>query len=97
MIVILANMFGCGFYYMSQFDTTLNWVSSLNLTQPSWGTLYLKSVYFIVITMITVGFGDITPKSNAETIYVLGIALLSCFQFGYTVNVIGSLFHEKAQ
>lgn len=67
------------------------------MPNPEWGTLYIKSLYFIIITMITVGFGDITPKNNAETVYVLGIALLSCFQFGYTVNIIGSLFQEKAQ
>ncbi|KAL4475086.1 hypothetical protein ABPG74_001782 [Tetrahymena malaccensis] len=96
-IIILAHIFGCGFYYMSFYDPNYNWVLSCNLVNKPWETLYLKSVYFIIITMITVGFGDITPKNNAETIYVLGIALLSCFQFGYTVNIIGSLFQEKAQ
>ncbi|EAR86638.2 cation channel family protein (macronuclear) [Tetrahymena thermophila SB210] len=96
-IIILAHIFGCGFYYMSFYDPNYNWVVSCNLINKPWETLYLKSVYFIIITMITVGFGDITPKNNAETIYVLGIALLSCFQFGYTVNIIGSLFQEKAQ
>ncbi|KAL4512095.1 hypothetical protein ABPG72_005097 [Tetrahymena utriculariae] len=96
-IIILAHIFGCGFYYMSFYDPNYNWVVSCSLVNKPWETLYLKSVYFIIITMITVGFGDITPKNNAETIYVLGIALLSCFQFGYTVNIIGSLFQEKAQ
>jgi len=66
---------------MSLQNAEYNWVKSLSveLPNPPWGTLYVKSLYFIIITMITVGFGDITPKNNAETVYVLGIALLSCF------------------
>ncbi len=42
--------------------------------------------------MITVGYGDIVPKSSYEKIYVIVITVISCGVFAYTVNTIGSIF-----
>lgn len=44
----------------------------------------LDSVYFTVVTMATVGYGDFTPKTNTGKIYtifliVLGIATFTAF------------------
>lgn len=36
--------------------------------------------------MITVGYGDITPKSINERLYVTIMAIVSCGVFGYAVN-----------
>lgn len=44
--------------------------------------------------MITVGFGDVTPISNYEVIYVIIMTILSTMVFGYTVNTIGTIFTE---
>ena len=42
--------------------------------------------------MATVGFGDITPISINEKIFVIIMTLISCAQFAYTVNTVGSIF-----
>ena len=57
----------------------------------------MSALYFTVINMSTVGFGDITPISAKERIWIIFITLLSCGQFGYVVNTIGSIFTEIAQ
>jgi hypothetical protein len=46
--------------------------------------------------MNTVGYGDITPVSNLEKIFVIGMTLLSCGVFGYAINTIGSIVREMA-
>lgn len=56
--------------------------------------IYLDSLYFSFITMVTVGFGDIVPISSNEKIYVTLFSLVSCGIFGYAVNTIGAIFHE---
>lgn len=42
--------------------------------------------------MQTIGYGDITPVTIYEKIYVALITFLSCGVFAYSVNVIGSIF-----
>lgn len=45
--------------------------------------------------MITVGYGDITPRNTLERIYVITIVIISGTVFAYTVNMIGAIFQEK--
>lgn len=61
-----------------------------------WKVRYLNSVYYAFITMNTVGYGDITPITNVEKMFVIGMTLVSCGVFGYAINTIGSIVREIA-
>lgn len=58
----------------------------------------MNSIYFTLVSMITIGYGDIHPYNVYEKIYVLGMALISCGLFAFSVNLIGTLitgYQEK--
>jgi hypothetical protein len=44
--------------------------------------------------MITVGYGDMVPRTDLEREVVILLTLVSCGMFAYTVNQIGSIFDE---
>lgn len=44
--------------------------------------------------MITVGYGDVTPKTDAEYIVCIGMIILSCGVYAYTFNEIGNILKE---
>ena len=52
---------------------------------------YVAALYWAIITMITVGYGDIYPTNTTERIFVIIMALFSCGLFAYAVNTIGSI------
>jgi len=54
----------------------------------------VTALYFAVITMITVGFGDISPINIPEKLYVIVLTIISCGVFAYAVNTIGNIFSE---
>lgn len=56
----------------------------------------MDSLYFTFITMCTIGYGDITPISAIEKIYVIIMTSVSCGIYAYAVNVVGSIFQSKA-
>lgn len=58
--------------------------------------LYCKKYLTQFITMSTIGYGDISPVTNMEKIYGLIVTLVACGVFAFCVNMIGSIFQEKA-
>lgn len=42
----------------------------------------------MTVTMITVGYGEIVPVSNIETIIAILSMLIACGVFAYTINAI---------
>ena len=40
------------------------------------------------------GYGDITPSTTIEIIYVMIMTLLSAAIFAYSINTIGSIFKD---
>lgn len=39
--------------------------------------------------MITVGYGDITPVTFVEKVFIMVMTLISCGVFAYIVNTVG--------
>ncbi|MDF1664368.1 MAG: ion transporter, partial [Planctomycetota bacterium] len=54
-------------------------------------TRYLKSLYYIFTTLGTVGYGDITPQTNAQTFYSMFVMILGTAMYGYVVGSVASL------
>jgi len=44
--------------------------------------------------MITIGYGDITPKNVYEILFNIIIQFLSCVMYGYAINVIWGIIQE---
>ncbi|KAL4495579.1 hypothetical protein ABPG72_014048 [Tetrahymena utriculariae] len=97
--LFLAHLFSCGFLYAAFNGPSgqQNWITQNQLDQSSWIVQYINSLYFSIITMTTVGFGDIHPYNYLEKVYVSIVTIISSGIFGYTLSVIGGIMHEKFQ
>ena len=60
MIAIYAHIFGCLWYLVGQANPN-NWIENKGITDDPWYVLYSFSIYWAVMTMTTVGYGDISP------------------------------------
>ena len=55
----------------------------------------IDSIYYAVITMATVGYGDYTPRTGIQKIFATTLALGGVALLAYVFNVILSNFQEK--
>ncbi len=56
---------------------------------------YLDSVYFLVVTMTTIGYGDIAPVTNTGKIITIFASFFGIAMVFYMISVIGSYFFER--
>jgi voltage-gated potassium channel len=52
---------------------------------------YLYGLYWCVTTLATVGYGDITPKTNLQMIYAMVVMILGVGIYGYVIGNVTSL------
>ncbi len=53
--------------------------------------LYIRCLYWAVTTIATIGYGDITPQTNGQTLYAMAIELIGAGMYGYVIGVVASL------
>ncbi|EGR33240.1 hypothetical protein IMG5_058280, partial [Ichthyophthirius multifiliis] len=97
-IIIVAHICGCHFFLVGILQKTdletQTWIMAQQLDEQNLQTKYITSVYWAVITMITLGYGDVVPITNIEKIYVTFVTIISCGVFAYIVNTIGSIIQD---
>ncbi len=59
------------------------------------GWSYIDSVYFTVVTMTTIGYGDIVPTTNVGKIITIFASFFGIAMVFYMISVIGSYFFER--
>lgn len=75
-------------------------MTNIDLEDDTWITKYIYSLYFSCTTLLTVGYGDISPKNTAEILMILLTQLIGIATFAYAVNQIGAALTnitERAQ
>lgn len=62
----------------------------------NWGTLnFVDSLYFVIETITSVGYGDLTPKTVNEKAITMVLIFLGVFMFSTVTAVISSFFTDQ--
>jgi voltage-gated potassium channel len=77
---LIAHWLACGWLALRGMPTDMdNW------------SAYLRALYWCITTLTTVGYGDITPTSNAQTVYAMVVMILGVGVYGYVIGNAASL------
>lgn len=90
-LIFIAHLIACLWHAIAFYSTRIQetWLFEHNIENADNFTKYNYSFYWAIMTMATVGYGDITPTNNRERLFTNGIMLISCGVFGFTLNSIG--------
>ena len=58
-------------------------------------TNYLRSLYWNITTLTSVGYGDIVPADNAQILYSIFVQLLGLGALGYLIGRVVSILSKK--
>jgi len=85
-MLLLSHWMACG---MKLVDS--NWLSSYQNVGGNLWPEYMAAIYWAMTTLTTVGYGDITPSSDAERAYSTVMMIIGGSFYGYVVGAISSV------
>ena len=76
-------------YYMKS-----SWIIFYNLKDHPKFQIYITSLYYNLVTVFTVGYGDISPKSIDEVIYMSFILVFSCIMYSILISSLSTHYNR---
>ena len=73
-----------------------NWLILTEQENESLGNLYITSLYYLITTLTTVGYGDITCQSLFERIFQIIILGFGSVFYPYVVSSVGNLVRNDS-
>lgn len=98
-VLYLSHVCAC-FWYMTALiqiqieDNGESWLEQSNLQYSHWFDKYVCSFYYSIVTIVTVGYGDVTPKNTFEKLVACCFIIVGCFTFGFCINKVGIIIQE---
>jgi hypothetical protein len=78
---------------VGRFDETVkeSWIFAGGYEDFENYQLYIVSFYFTVTTIVTVGYGDITPKNSGERVVCILLMIIGVISFSIGTGVLSSI------
>lgn len=96
-VIVIAHVTCCLFLLigLTSSDPENSWVGKSSNLSASITEKYAISLYYIIITMTTIGYGDITPITLEEKLFIIIVALISTNVFAYTFSQISEIMKNE--
>ncbi|KAF4320283.1 hypothetical protein BBO99_00005707 [Phytophthora kernoviae] len=88
MLTITRILNSC-FFFLVGLDDEDGWVNSMGLLDKGLYEKYVTSFYWAIMTMTTVGYGDVHPTTTRERIFAIVAMVVGAWIFAYGItNVV---------
>jgi voltage-gated potassium channel Kch len=89
LIVFILNLTACLFIFLG-INSYSSWIKYLNIQDESYLYIYLTSIYFIIVTITTVGYGDITGQTVSEIAFQIYLLIIGTIAYSFTISYISN-------
>lgn len=76
-------------------DQPFTWISRYKLDNSSNFEIYLTGLYFCLVSLTTVGYGDYTAYTNTEICFCILWMLIGVAFYSFTIGIISAFFTGK--
>ncbi|MBI4261359.1 MAG: cyclic nucleotide-binding domain-containing protein [Actinobacteria bacterium] len=74
---------------------TAGWIAMRGPEEPGAWAAYVAGLYWAVITLATLGYGDITPDGTAQRLYAVLVAVLGVGVYSYVIGNIATILANR--
>lgn len=96
-IFLCAHLCGCAWYALAMYEKGLGidstWLdrdlNNFNYADFNETQSYIASIYWCIVTMTTIGYGDIIPATFRERLFSIVMCVIASFIFAFSMSSIG--------
>jgi hypothetical protein len=90
--MVIVHIIGCLWGAASQMNvaTSDNWITAAGLQNEEPAIKYLASLYWAIVTSLTVGYGDILPTNTWEKIFAILVLMIGVAIFSYILSSLAN-------
>jgi hypothetical protein len=95
-LLFCAHFLGCFFTLLASTEHGLTWLTRYDAdiyTRDNF-TRYVVALYWAVISLTTMGYGDLVPVTHPERIFAVAVALAGAIVFAHCMGTISSLITQ---
>ena len=98
-IFFIAHLFACCWHFIAikgivpTVETT--WIESFDYTNTTVSSRYAASLYFVTVTMLTIGYGDIYATNEIERIFAIVAMIIGGVIFGALVGQVAQAIDKR--
>jgi hypothetical protein len=93
--LILSHISSCIWIYIAKLEGVHDsWIYVFNLEDAENVDVYIASYYYNLVTIYTIGYGDITAKTLTERIYNIFFMLIGVMLFSFAISSLSTIFIE---
>lgn len=99
---ILTHIASCVWIYIGNemediYIDGQSWITYYNLQDASVMDIYTCAIYFSLVTIFTIGYGDITAHNVVERIYNIFFMFIGVLLFSFTISALSTIFSRISE
>ena len=96
LLMFVSHMLGCFYTLLLDPEAPTDWLRHYQpeLADADNWVRYVAALYWAIITITTTGYGDITPVTASERLFIIFVALIGAVVFSYSVGSISVLVSQ---
>lgn len=97
--LLLQHITACIWIFIGKYDYTTKdtWIYKTHSLDDEPFILYMSSIYFTVTTVLTVGYGDITPYNPVEKLFCIILMISGVLLFSFATGSLTSMISSSDQ
>ena len=96
LLVFLSSLHFCScFFIFLGKNTYPGWIVLCNLQSNSFEQIYITSLYYLMTTLTTVGYGDISVSGKYERFYQIALLIVGTFAYSWILTFISNYIKKK--
>lgn len=96
--MFILHIFACCWHFLAQYNGFVNyentWMTKLDIDKKTIAVRYMYSLYWSSVTIMTVGYGDISPQNNSEVLFAIIAVCVGCAVTAYIISSLSTIANE---